>query len=449
MNFKTFNIRVIVYIILILITSFALAWSILKDHLYVTPFTFGIFLLIESILLIRDVNRNNQKINQFFEWIRSRETVQHFRTDGGQGNLSQMLNTIIDILAEEKTARESQKMLYGSILSHLSTGVLVARRSGLSVVLCNDHMKSLLGISRVHSIDDLEKVQKGFSQLILHAEDDRPRLIKLPGDYGNESLSLRVAHFVLQEENYIIVSLQNIRFELNAEETQTWKKLIRILSHEIMNSITPVRSLSHSMQHNLHTEEGELIKPGELSDEDLQRLDEGLKVIHKRNTGLLRFVESYRKLAKIPEPVKNKVYLRDLLDNLILLFREKADQQSIRYRKVLEDDELSIQIDESQFMQLMINLIENAFIAVKDIDDPSVALRAFRSSDGRVQIEVSDNGCGIEKSEIEKIFLPFYTTRENGNGIGLSLCRQLVYMHRGNLHVVSELGQGSRFIIRL
>ena len=449
MDFKYFNVGVVLYVLLILCVSLAFSWSLLAEHLYITPFTLAVILIVICVFLIRYIKSTNRKLFQFFDWVKSKETLQHFRVKDSEGNsLNHMLNLIVDTLSEEKLARESQKALFSSIFSHLATGVLVIRKGDGSIILCNDYMYNVLGVRKLNYLSDLDEVQKGLAQVFEHADIERSRIVKLAGSHGSEALSLRSAEFKLQEEYYKIVSLQNIRSELNAEETQTWKKLIRILSHEILNSIAPVKSLSHSMQAILRDDRGVLKSPNVLSDQDVLQIDEGLKVIHKRNVGLLHFVESYRKLAKIPKPVFSTVSVRDVFDNLILLFRERANQEGIHFYQQLDESELSIRGDESQIMQVFINLIENAFNAVQNVKNPDVSLKAFRIGESRVQLQVDDNGSGIDIEDQEKIFLPFYTTKPQGNGIGLSLCRQILFMHNAAISFVSSPYKGSRFIVQ-
>jgi signal transduction histidine kinase len=256
------------------------------------------------------------------------------------------------------------------------------------------------------------------------------------------------AEFRVRGETVTLVSLQNIQSELEEKELEAWQNLIRVLTHEIMNSITPISSLA-STAHDLigdpaTTEEGS----GAITGDTIVDIRGALNTIHKRSQGLLHFVETYRSLTKIPRPRFQLFGVQDLFDRVGNLMGPQAAKIGVAVSMQVDPKDLMLEADPGLVEEVLINLVTNAMQALENTRAGRIGVSAFIDRRGRVIVEVSDNGPGIGEEALEKVFIPFYTTKANGSGIGLSLCREIMRMHRGTIHVRSKPGEETVFTMR-
>lgn len=303
----------------------------------------------------------------------------------------------------------------------------------------NQAAKIQTGLNFAETIDDLA---------IYHAELPARLRMLHPGELSilqvrrkeeYTQLILSSISFVVLGKSLTVISMRNIRSVLENKETEAWQKLIRVLTHEIMNSMTPIVSLSELLNNNNNN----LSSEAPLSSEDRKEISQAVDTIYRRSSGLVRFVENYRRVTGIPTPVLEIVPISALLTNVGLLFKEKAEAVNIRpitsHLQIIAGKEL--------IEQVLINLVRNALDATADCSEPQIELSAGINTEGKTFIQVSDNGTGIPADVQERIFIPFFTTKPSGSGIGLSISRQIMHIHKGSLTVVSETGQGSRFLL--
>lgn len=260
-------------------------------------------------------------------------------------------------------------------------------------------------------------------------------------------LSMRAAEFKLQDRHIKLISLQNIKNELDEKEMDSWQKLIRVLTHEIINSVSPITLLSSTLV-KMFENDGKPRRKAELEDDQVANALSGLQAINKRSKGLSRFVESYKSLTKIPEPVITEVKVGELFSQILTLMKKGAEAGQVNMEFEVLPRDLTVEVDEKMIEQVLINLLKNAMEAGEGRDDFRISIRA-REEKANVKIEVTDNGPGISPEVIENIFVPFYTTKKEGSGIGLSLSRQIIRKHGGNLEVTSKEGEGATFLISL
>jgi two-component system nitrogen regulation sensor histidine kinase NtrY len=231
---------------------------------------------------------------------------------------------------------------------------------------------------------------------------------------------------------------------LDETESKAWQKLLGVMTHEIMNSVAPISSLSDTLKNRLQKSIPHL----DNSDGAIHDLEIGIETIKRRSEGLLKFAETYRNLNKIVKPNLKKVYVRDLFENLYQLMQPTLEQKNIEMDIVLKDPGLAVEVDPSLIEQVLINLIVNAKEALKDRSDAMIVLSAALSNNNKVVIKVADNGSGIAKDVLENIFIPFFSTKKTGSGIGLSLCKQIMMLHKGNINVHSLPGEGTAFTLQ-
>ncbi len=435
MNHRNPNLRLNLYILLLIVFSGTL-FLFARVSLWYTVLPLAVILWL-AFSIIRIFNRVPEKLSYFFNAVENEdstlffsEKTQHRATK--ELNLS--LNRVNRLIQEVKLRNREQEQYYGTLLEQVATGIVVINENG-NILQANSSARELLNYQTLTHIEQLKQVDTNLHQaFLLLKEKSTHQFVKAIHHNMVKQLSLQATTFRDHEKTLRIISIHDISYELDAKELESWQKLIRVLSHEIMNSITPITSLSETLLNYFIPPE----KP--LDKKTVANTVKGLEVINERGTGLIRFVESYRKLTRLSKPVLKHVNLRNLIEHLLLLLENKADFQRIQFKVETETPDIGIKADEAQLSQVLINLIKNAMYAVKDITEPRISVRAHYSQNGRCEIQVIDNGPGIPSEIMEQIFIPFFTTKENGSGIGLSLSRQIMKNHGGSIEAVSSPG---------
>lgn len=437
MFFRNTFIRLITYVFLLIAFSAISTWIILSfaSNLYsIIP------ILVVALFVYRIIklyNTTPEKIAYFLNAVENEDSMLHFpekTLHKANAEMNKSLNRVNKLIQEVKIRNREQEQYYSLMLEQVATGIVVVNENG-NVMQANSAAKNLLNYQSFNHIEQLKRIDNNlFNTFYRLKNGETHQFLKLTYKNNITHLSLRATSFLSHGENLRIISVHDISNELDAKELESWQKLIRVLSHEIMNSITPITSLSETLLNYFIPPE----KP--LDKKTVANTVKGLEVINERGTGLIRFVESYRKLTRLSKPVLKHVNLRNLIEHLLLLLENEADFQRIQFNVETETPDIGIKADEAQLSQVLINLIKNAMYAVKDITEPRISVRAHYSQNGRCEIQVIDNGPGIPPEIMEQIFIPFFTTKENGSGIGLSLSRQIMKNHGGSIEAVSSPG---------
>ena len=432
--------------VLIALTGFFFTFSISAAFLHVTTITAGIAWLVELVLLIRYVNKTNRDLDQFLQSVKYLDSVKRDVSSPTFRRLNLTFNGIIDAVRKDRIDGETRQNYFRAAIEHAGTGLISFDGDGV-VGLVNRAALELLDLPGMQHLSAVEAVIPGFQDLL---QGLRPGQLKMVTYYSNGELiklSVRATGFVVYGEAIKLVSLQNIRSELEEGELDAWQKLIRVLTHEIMNSVTPVGTLSTSIIRIVEKAKPKGKTAIPLKAADIDNMLAGLKAIEKRSTGLVHFVEQYRRLNRIPEPVFKQIRIGDLFENVTVLMRGDLKEKGVEPERELEDENLSLSGDEKLLTQVLINLVGNSLLALPGTGG-RIVLRGQTTEDQSVMIQVADNGCGIDREEIDRIFTPFYTTREEGTGIGLSLSRQIMRQHKGTIGVSSEPGKETVFTLR-
>jgi nitrogen fixation/metabolism regulation signal transduction histidine kinase len=345
-----------------------------------------------------------------------------------------------------KLEKEMEQQYFQNSIKHVDTGLISFDVHG-KVELFNEAAKEMLQLEYVQNIDTFDRIKKGLSQQLRELRPGRQDMVKVVRENEILFLSMRAAEFKLQDRHIKLISLQNIKNELDEKEMDSWQKLIRVLTHEIINSVSPITLLSSTLV-KMFENDGKPRRKAELEDDQVANALSGLQAINKRSKGLSRFVESYKSLTKIPEPVITEVKVGELFSQILTLMKKGAEAGQVNMEFEVLPRDLTVEVDEKMIEQVLINLLKNAMEAGEGRDDFRISIRA-REEKANVKIEVTDNGPGISPEVIENIFVPFYTTKKEGSGIGLSLSRQIIRKHGGNLEVTSKEGEGATFLISL
>lgn len=444
---KSFRLNLIVRILMLC------ASILLEVYIYTeTQFTatLGIlFLLIiyQIVSMIRFIDTTNKELARFLFSIKYSDFSQTFSTlpkDKSFETLSDAFNEVINKFKSTRSEKEENYRYLQTIMQHIGVGLISFDKDG-KVELLNNAAKKILNIPYLNNIKMLEKVSKGISNIIMNLKSGEKATVKIIDDDEIVQLIIYATEFKMRGKEYTLVSVQNIQTELEEKEMEAWQKLIRVLTHEIMNSITPISSLASTinLMINSHPENENVF-----SDEKLQDITEAVNTIQKRSEGLIHFVDNYRNLTRIPKPNFQIFQVKELFDRIEKLMKQRLIDQNIKFEANVYPASLSLTADPEMIEQVLINLIINAMNALTGRGNPEITISARTSERGKVIIRVTDNGFGIPEDVQEKIFVPFYTTKKDGSGIGLSLSRQIIRAHGGNIRVTSIPNKETTFTLR-
>lgn len=448
MVFRSFHLRIVIRVLVLGILMWVFIYALSRQHWYVATFTSGVLIIASLVELIRFLNHTNRELGNFLLSIRHNDLTNYYPAKIAEKSfkgLSQAFNEVIDLYKKAKIDREVHYQYLQNVINHISTAVICYKDDG-TIALFNQPARNLLGIKNPRTIDQISNVDKRLFETITDIRPGENRLLKTIFKGGMLNLAVFCTRFKLMETSYKLISLQNINNELEEHELESWQKLIRVLTHEIMNSVTPVSSLSTAINELLTDVSGNKIPPERLSSDDLDDLYRSLETIEDRSRWLLEFLGSYKNLTRLPKPDFKQVNVRDLLNRIRELMSKECSRKSVTLRVEINDPEQSLCADEKMIQQVLINLVTNAIDALQRRRDKLIILKAY-TVEGRNFILVTDNGPGIDEEHADKIFIPFFTTKKKGSGIGLSLARQIMRMHKGTIRFQSAKGQGTTFIL--
>lgn len=447
MVFRRFRIQVVLRVILIVITILLIFLLHDETAYAVSTIILALLLLVQVISLIRFTEQTNQKLRRFFESIRHADFTSSF-TDNELGKsfegLNNEFNQVIEAFNKNKTEKEEHFSYLLTVIQHVSIGIIVFKKNG-DVDVYNNSIKRLLKIKHLRKIEHLGFISEELPQVLMNMSAGDKSLIKMFIEDEMLQISINTTTFRMRGEEYMLASFQDIHPELEQKEIESWQKLIRVLTHEIMNSITPISSLASTVNGILtnYTESNPQLSAEE--GEDLENIVHAITTIESRSKGLLNFVELYRNLTRIPKPNFLHFSINNLFERAQELMSPKFEKLSIEYKVRIYPHDLKILADPDLIDQVLINLLLNAIDAVKGVENPKITIVASVNLNNRTMIEIADNGKGIPQDMLDKIFMPFFTSKKTGSGIGLSLSRQIMQMHKGSISVRSKKDEGATF----
>lgn len=384
-------------------------------------------------------------VPELWHQIQFDETTGKFRNTGTETSVNLVVHQLNDALARIRNSRnekEAEHIFYKNIVMHAGIGLIIYRQSDGRIEILNAAARKLLRINRAETISDLKEISETMVQAFTRLKTGGRELLRLSLGDDFIQLSMYAIELTLRGENLKLISLQNIRSELEEKEMEAWQNLVRVLTHEIMNSVTPISSLATSL-------EQEVSAGKSLDKEQIEDLQLSLQTISRRSANLINFVREFRSLTHIPKPRPENILVRNLLDEVHQLFKKDLHEKQIHCSVNIQPDDLTIEADKTLIEQVLINLIKNAIQAFDETtSNKHIVIKGYYNERQRPVISIADNGPGIEPEALEKIFIPFFTTRKSGSGIGLSLSRQIMRQHHGTLTVKSEPGKGATFYLR-
>lgn len=443
MNYKAYLFRLFFRILLLVGTILALAYTIFKDkNTYAV--IIGICILYLVFNTYAFVKRRFVVMDDFFEAVKYRDFSRWFPEDRGPKDIRFLytgFNEINRTIKEINSQNEAQYVYLQKILEMVDIGIIAYNLESGDVLWSNDSFGETLDVPSFKNIRFIENRKPELYNTIFETYHREPNSISIA--LQNEKIKILISDTVFQVEDdaFKLIVIQNIDETLNKNESESWKKLLSVMTHEIMNSITPISSLADTLQRNLQL----AIEQPEESHLELEDLNAGIKTIKNRSEGLLKFAKTYRSLSKVTKLNLQRVKVSELFNNIQLLMEPSIKAKNIDIEFKISGSKLELDIDTHLIEQVLINLILNAVDACKNQDDAEIKVIASQNPNRDIFIKVYDNGSGIPQDILENIFVPFFTSKATGSGIGLSLCKQIMLLHKGRVIVKSIEGEGSVF----
>lgn len=411
-----------------------------SDFLYLAAITFS----YQVYELFSNQKRVYRELEEFSETIYYGDFSRNFnlhRSPAELQPLRESFNLITDTFKKISREKETQYHYLQHILEMVSTGILSFDIESGEVVWMNDALKKMLNLPHYKNIHALERRN---AELYNELQDIKIGNSKIYSVYVNKQtvkLLLSATMFRIEDKNYKLLSLQNINEAMDETEANAWTRLLGVMTHEIMNSIAPISSLANTLKSRLQSS----IENNESQPSYREDLEIGIDTIRKRSEALLKFADTYRNLNRINSLILNEIYVRDLFENQHSLMMPTLSERNIELEIVLKDPYIKILADPNLIEQVLINLILNAMEAVKNSAHPKITLLAFVDQQNKCILKVTDNGHGVPAELLDQIFIPFFSTKKNGTGVGLNLCKQIMLLHRGNIQVNTIEEKGTSF----
>lgn len=433
---KKLEWRITIKVLFLFIMLYLVAFLIIKEHfqylfICIPLAAYSVFDIYKMLKKAQD------EVDEFVQSIHYRDFSRNFNVQKAPVEVQSLRRGFNEINANFRGISREKELQYQylqQILELVDTGILSYETTSGEVNWLNTTFKKMLNIPYLKTINALEKRDETLFKAISTIRPSETQVITVQRD--NRQMKILLVATLFQSDDKInkLIAFQNVREILDENEAQAWQKLLSVMTHEIMNSVAPIASLADTLKKKVSSQQ---------VDSDLRV---GLETIQKRSEGLLKFAESYRNLNKITQPNVSKIYVRDIFENILTLMNPTFEKKNIDVDIVLKDPQLKAGFDVNLIEQVLINLLVNATEAVKDKNEPKITLSAYEEQH-KIFIKIMDNGSGIPPVLLDKIFIPFFSTKKTGSGIGLSLCKQIMLLHKGSIQVQSVEGEGSAFIL--
>ena len=435
---RNIYLQLVLRIILIAGSSVAAAFFFFREQ-YILTF-FAVFLLVlMTSFLIHYVNQTNRKIAYFFDAIKNEDFTLRFPEKLSVKSLEELnhsLNMLNEMIQDIHLKKQAQEQYYQEIIKQADIGILTINDKG-HILFANATTESLFDYTPLNHIKQLRQVDQKLYELFEDLKPFERKLVQLTNERERKQLTLKSTSISSEGKELLLVVVQDIDKELDEKETDSWVKLIRVLTHEIMNTITPITSISESILKYFKTNNG-LLALNDFNESHIQNTVKGLEVIKEQGGDLMEFVQSYRSFLSLPKPDKSLINAERLLQKVKVLMSQENSNETTSLEVIVKPNDLELYIDEKQISQILINLSKNAIQSLIGQDNGKVKMIAGVTKDKKKYIQVIDNGPGIPQEIMDEIFVPFFTTKDTGTGIGLSLSKQIMHLHGGNIHVTSN-----------
>ena len=444
MGFNRFRLFVLLRVVILFLTVAAFVYLIFFDQKYVTTVVTGFLIIFEVFELFNYIESTNQKLTRFFDAIKYNDFNMSFTHDNKLGKTFKALNIafkeVIDAILLERQKREEFFQELQVVMENIASGIISIDSQG-QIKLINKSALSLLGLNHLRHSHQMSLKTKEIAAVVDSLQGNSRAIYKTPD--GRE-LAVFESRYKLGQESYKLLSIQDIKAELQARELEAWQNLTKVLRHEIMNSIAPIASLTSTLTEIIAEDVEKRDKHNVISHESLEDVEEGLRTISGRSDGLINFINAYRDYTNLPAPNLEFRIVNEVVQNTVNLLKTDFDEGQLIVSLLKTNQR--IKLDDQLIDQVLINLIKNAREAITNIPNGLVHIKVSAVNQ-KINISIEDNGPGIIEEAKEKIFMPFYSTKNRGSGIGLSLSKQIMQLHDGDILLESELGMGAKFTL--
>jgi len=459
MIFNNFYLNIVFRLGLIFITGFLvlLFFQLLPGEYMFTLFGIGLILVIQFFLLIKFINRFNQDLTRFLSAVKNEDFMLVFQEAQKNKYFRELYQSMYDLNEKIVTARaegQKQSLLLNSLVDNIGIGLIIYYDTG-EIKMINHAAKEILQVASLNHIDRLKNIEADLYDRIINLQPGKPVVVRfihhnqVQNEHGIvQQLLLKKDVTKIKGKTLNTVSVQNIVREMERKELDSWQKLIRVLTHEIMNSVSPILSLTSSITRYFREEKkNQPISPADITDKIVGKTLSGLHTISDTGEGLIDFVTKYRSLTRLPEPQLVSFRIETLFKKVKELMQEEVNKDHISLTTVIAQDGLELVADINQLEKVLINLVKNSVEAMVKKDRGNIQLAAMKKQD-IIFIQVKDDGPGITPDLVDDIFVPFFTTKTKGSGIGLSISRQIMLKHEGTLFVHSIPGEKTVFTLK-
>jgi len=429
----------------IVTTAVLLGIYLQKPEFPVTRSLLAAMLVAESLALIFYITRIRKDLLRLVNALSNEDPTLQFSRKANDPYFSAIHRGFNEIIRDFRLVRldkEAEQRFFEATVNHVQFGLLAVDHNG-RIRMANEACLRLFRLGKLTHVRELDDVSAELAGMIKKLDDDRELLKKIHIKGIQHHLIFLASRITLREEAVMLISVRDISREIDRNELEAWQKLLRLLRHEILNSITPIKLLAANLSEILEKEDG-TTPLLELSGEEMENLKTGLHTIYRRSTSLSNFLDAYSNLYRVPELKLERVDGGILLERVAILFKDQLAEEQIKLQIDPPPGELAFQLDERMIEQVMINLVKNAIQAVRSTSQKNITLAATYL-DERPAMLVRDSGPGIPEEQMDSIFLPFFSTQPEGTGIGLSFSQHIMRLHDGHINVVSRPGEGSEF----
>ena len=450
MIFKHFRVRCTIRVLLFGATLFVAIYLFSNTSSYVAASIIAIVAGTQLFSLIQFVEKTNRDLDRFLRSIRYADFSQSFASEKRGASfeaLSRSFSEVMDDFRQARAEKEEHYRYLQTVMQHVGIGLFTFKGDG-SVGLINSAAKRLLRVNTLKNVQALSALSPNLVDTLHRLRAGEKVLVKVVDNDELLQLAIYASEFKLRGELFKLISIQDIQSELEEKEIEAWQKLTRVLTHEIMNSITPIASLAATANELLEDLNDTQQESDSMRNETIGDIHSAVQTVEKRSKSLLSFVNAYRVLTRIPKPIFQILPVIDLFESVEGLLTPQMEAYGIRFHRDIEPDKLTLTADPELVERVLINLTKNAIEAVHERPYPEIHLFAGIDDRGRTIIRVSDNGSGIVPEALDKIFIPFFTTKKEGSGIGLSLSREIMRQHGGTINAVSKPQQSTVFTLR-
>ena len=442
MDFKQINIKAAIYMVCLLVLAFLTFYFVFVSDYWLMSIWTGALVLAFLVLILRLIQKPESALKNFLMEIKHGEFKNTYISKPHKDDLSFAFGQIMDVYRNLRIQKETNYLYLQTVVEHVDTALLCMDEHE-NIVLSNRAAHDLFNRSKLNDLSVIEKNDSDLAGLCRSLKQQNKALYKYTSGGVQHNLSIRMVEFKLGELPYKLISFQDIKTELEEQELDSWKKLVKVLTHEIMNTAIPISTLASVINQMFLDDGGKAKSLKDFDDDDHKDILHSLQTIEKRSKGIVDFVKATKSYTSIPEPQMETVSLNTLVENVISLFMPGIEGNNIVLKPDFTKQQTHIHADPKLIEQVLINLFKNAIEALLGVNTPAISIAIKKSPDGRAQLTISDNGCGMSPETLENIFVPFFTTKKEGSGIGLSLSKQVMHMMGGSIYVSSEMGFGT------